>query len=176
MTWVWFFLIMYVGNILPSAAQSRSVKKLEKVGPLSTLTHQTVTEHISQKTWKQVLSTHTHQTVAVPTVNPDSPDCHQTVEFFVERHAIRRYSANLEPRDSRDSRLDQPWVWGCWWGHKAACLRLGATALRAGTGRDGRRLRGGSATGICGTAVGRGGPPSRCTSPLCLLLTAPLLC
>ena len=76
----------------------------------------------------------------------------------------------------RDSRLDQPWVWGCWWGHKAACLRLGATALRAGTGRDGRRLRGGSATGICGTAVGRGGPPSRCTSPLCLLLTAPLLC
>ena len=54
---------------------------------------------------------------------------------------------------------------GSGWGHKAACLRLGATARRAGAGRDGRRLRGGSATWICGAAVGRGGAPSRCTSP-----------
>ena len=57
-------VLSHVGNILPPGAQSRSVKKLEKVGPRSTLTHQTVTEPISPKTWKQV-----------PTVNPHPPDC-----------------------------------------------------------------------------------------------------
>ena len=40
---------------------------------------------------------------------------------------------------------------GCVWGYKAACLRLDATARRAGAGRGGRRQRGGSATGICDT-------------------------
>ena len=31
---------------------------------------------------------------------------------FIERFAIQRDSAKLAPRDSRDSRLDQPWAGG----------------------------------------------------------------
>ena len=44
-----------------------------------------------------------------PGVFADTPRL--AIRIFIERLAIRRDSANLAPRDSRDSRFDQPCRW-----------------------------------------------------------------
>ena len=86
-----------VGNIPPPGAQSRSVKNSKRwVHGQPSPTRQSQSPSVKKLENKCPLSTLTHQTVAVPSVNPHSPDsadCHQTVEFFVERLSATRFGA-----------------------------------------------------------------------------------